>query len=185
MQQAEVADLRRLPQEGEPDHVLQGLPAGHVRVPDRELLLRVVHRLRARVQEAGHSVAPLEKIDQMSNRLGPVFGIRNTARPAFPLIPSSTFFLPILDLEMRQKLEKGLERLGERERKRERQSTLSRIPTDRRGISRCPSSPDGISFAKFFASHRLSRGSSVQPNPTNAIARIPHGDGSSLVAIAP
>lgn len=84
VQPAEVADIRRLSQEGEPDHVLQGLPAGHVRVPQRELLLRVVHRVRARVQETGHSTAALAEIDQVSNRLGPAVGI-GAAWPAFAL----------------------------------------------------------------------------------------------------
>lgn len=86
VQQVEVADLRRLPQEGESDHVLQGLSTGHVRMPDRKLLLRIVHRVRPRVQEARHSTAPLEKVDEMSNRLGPVLGIRRVPWSTLPLI---------------------------------------------------------------------------------------------------
>lgn len=70
MQSAEVADLRCLPQEGEPDDVLQGLSAGHVRVPDRALLLRGFHGVRARVQAARHSIAALAKGHEVSDRLG-------------------------------------------------------------------------------------------------------------------
>lgn len=72
MQSTEIANLRSLPQEGEPDDVLQSLSSGHVRVPDRALLLPVLHGVRARVQAARHPATALEKSHEVSNSLGPV-----------------------------------------------------------------------------------------------------------------
>ena len=148
VQQAEIANLRRLPQEGEPDHVLQGLPAGYVRVPDRELLLRVVHRVRARVQEAGHSVAALAKIHQMSNRLGPV--LRTcwpVFRSTFSLIhayfdsSSSSFSAPFSRASIRAFNPGEKEKEKEKERERERERLV--LESDR--------------SVKFSASHRVCR----------------------------
>jgi len=72
MQSAEIANLRCLPQKGEPGDVLQSLPTRHVRVPDRALLLRGFHGIRARVQATWHSATTLAKGYEMSVRLGPV-----------------------------------------------------------------------------------------------------------------
>lgn len=62
-------------------------------MPERELLLRVVHRVRSRVQETRHPAASLAKSDQMSNRLGPERTFVG-ARTAFTLTPSTE---PLVD----------------------------------------------------------------------------------------
>lgn len=72
MHSTEIANLRSVPQKGEPDDVLQSLSSGYVRVPNRALLLPVLHGLRARVQAARNSATALEKIYEVSNDLGPV-----------------------------------------------------------------------------------------------------------------
>jgi len=72
VQSTEIADLRSLSQEGESSDVLQGLPSRYVRVPDRALLLRVLHGIRARMQTARHPAAALAKSHEVSDRLGPV-----------------------------------------------------------------------------------------------------------------
>lgn len=72
MQSAEITNLRCLSQEGEPSDVLQGLPARHVRVSDRALLLWGFHGICARVQTARHSAAAVAKGHEVSDRLGPV-----------------------------------------------------------------------------------------------------------------
>lgn len=72
MQSTKIADLRSLSQEGEPGDVLQGLSSRYVRVPDRALLLRVLHGICARMQAARHPVAALAEGHEVSDRLGPV-----------------------------------------------------------------------------------------------------------------
>ena len=78
-------------------------------MPDRKLLLRIVHRVRPRVQEARHSTAPLEKVDEMSNRLGPVLGIRRVPWSTLPLIAYLEY------QEKRGRRDRSIERERERE----------------------------------------------------------------------
>lgn len=54
-------------------------------MPDGELLLRILHRVRARVQATGDPAAALAEVDQVSNRLGPAAPGIDGPWPALPL----------------------------------------------------------------------------------------------------
>ena len=122
-------------------------------MPDRELLLRIVHRIRARVQKAGHSIATLAKIDQMSNRLGPVLGIWPISRSTFSLIHAyvpSLSFLSSVELRVSRKREKERERERKREkgvrgdRRPDREETIVRASSP---LGLCPRLPDSRAIA--------------------------------------